>query len=229
MILIGEDYTLKSDSMTYNTITKETITFGYTEIISEDSTYIESLGGSFQQETKNSKLTSSKIETNDYILEADFINFDEKNSTYQASQNVILKIKESDYFVYGDQGEYNKTENITKIFGNTLLKKNIENDTFYLSSDTILAIDDDKDINKLFAYNDVKFYKKNFIGKSDSMIFIIEDSTINMFNDPVIWNYSNQITSDTINFKLYNDQVEEMNLIKIHLLFLQILWEIIIK
>ena len=35
-----------------------------------------------------------------------------------------------------------------------------------------------------------------------------------MFNDPVIWNYSNQITSDTINFKLYNDQVEEMNLIK---------------
>ena len=46
------------------------------------------------------------------------------------------------------------------------------------------------------------------------MIFIIEDSTINMFNDPVIWNYSNQITSDTINFKLYNDQVEEMNLIK---------------
>ena len=214
MILIGEDYTLKSDSMTYNTITKETITFGYTEIISEDSTYIESLGGSFQQETKNSKLTSSKIETNDYILEADFINFDEKNSTYQANQNVILKIKESDYFVYGDQGEYNKTENITKIFGNTLLKKNIENDTFYLSSDTILAIDDDKDINKLFAYNDVKFYKKNFIGKSDSMIFIIEDSTINMFNDPVIWNYSNQITSDTINFKLYNDQVEEMNLIK---------------
>ena len=214
VILVGEDYTLKSDSMTYNTITKETITFGYTEIISEDSTYIESLGGSFQQETKNSKLTSSKIETNDYILEADFINFDEKNSTYQASQNVILKIKESDYFVYGDQGEYNKSENITKIFGNTLLKKNIENDTFYLSSDTILAIDDDKDINKLFAYNDVKFYKKNFIGKSDSMIFIIKDSTINMFNDPVIWNYSNQITSDTINFKLYNDQVEEMNLIK---------------
>ena len=68
VILIGEDYTLKSDSMTYNTITKETITFGYTEIISEDSTYIESLGGSFQQETKIQKLTSSKIETNDYIL-----------------------------------------------------------------------------------------------------------------------------------------------------------------
>ena len=215
VILVGEDYTLKSDSMTYNTITKETITFGYTEIISEDSTYIESLGGSFQQETKKFKADiGQNRDKMDYILEADFINFDEKNSTYQASQNVILKIKESDYFVYGDQGEYNKTENITKIFGNTLLKKNIENDTFYLSSDTILAIDDDKDINKLFAYNDVKFYKKNFIGKSDSMIFIIEDSTINMFNDPVIWNHSNQITSDTINFKLYNDQVEEMNLIK---------------
>ena len=35
-----------------------------------------------------------------------------------------------------------------------------------------------------------------------------------MYNNPIIWNYSNQITSDTIIFKLYDNQVDEMNLIK---------------
>ncbi len=212
--LIGENYTLKSDSMSYYTLLKEAITYGYTKIISKDSTYIESLGGTFRQETNNSKLKSSKIETKKYILEADYINFDEENSIYYAKNNVILNIKESDYFVYGDEGIYKKSNNSTKIFGNSLLKKNIENDTFYLSSDTILAIDDKENINKLFAYNNVKFYKQDFIGKSDSLIFLIEDSIISMYNNPIIWNYSNQITSDTIIFKLYDNQVDEMNLIK---------------
>ncbi len=214
VILVGENYTLESDSMTYNTILREATTFGYTEIISEDSTYIESLGGTFREESNNSNLKSSKIETSNYILEADYINFDEENSFYYAKKNVILNIKESNYFVYGEEGIYDKSKNLTKIFGNSLLKKNIENDTFYLSSDTILAIDDSQDINQLLAYNDVKFYKKDFIGKADSLIFYISDSIIKMFNDPILWNYSNQITSDTISFKLFNNQVEKMNMIR---------------
>ena len=61
--------------MTYNSTTKEAITYGYTEILSDDSLYIESLGGSFTQDSNNSSLNSSKIESDEYILEANFINF----------------------------------------------------------------------------------------------------------------------------------------------------------
>jgi len=173
--LIGENYILLSDSMTYNSISKEAITFGFTKIQSEDSIIIESDGGLFRQETNYSKLNSSKIETDQYILEGDIINFDDENSIYYASKNVKLKIKESDYYVYGDEGIYSKENNTTKIFGNTLLKKIIENDTFYLSSDTILAVDKESEIQNLFAYKNVKFYKNNFIGKSDSILFNIND------------------------------------------------------
>ena len=66
----------------------------------------------------------------------------------------------------------------------------------------------------IIAYNNVKFYKKNFKGKTDSISFIIKDSLINMFNNPIIWNGNNQITSDSINFKIYDNTIEEMNLIK---------------
>ena len=212
--LLGDDYILKSDSMTYNSITKEAITYGYTEIISDDSLYIESLGGSFIQGSNNSKLNSSKIETNEYTLEAEFINFDETNSIYFAEKNVKLKIKKTDYFVIGDKGFYDRKSNLTKIYGNTLLKKNIEKDTFYLSSDTILALDKKNEINKLFAYNNVKFYKNNFVGKTDSVVFFVSDSLLEMYNNPIIWNNNNQISSDTIKFKLIDEKVDEMNLIK---------------
>ena len=212
--LIGENYILKSDSMTYNSISKEAITFGFTKIKSEDSIIIESDGGLFKQETNYSKLNSSKIETEQYILEGDIINFDDENSIYYASKNVKLKIKESDYYVYGDEGIYTKENNTSKIFGNTLLKKIIENDTFYLSSDTILAIEKENKIQNLFAYKNVKFYKNNFFGKSDSILFNINDSLIKMYNDPIIWNQNNQITSDTISFKLISNKVEQMSLSK---------------
>ena len=35
-----------------------------------------------------------------------------------------------------------------------------------------------------------------------------------MYDDPIVWNGNNQITSDTINFKIYNDKIEEMNILK---------------
>ena len=109
--LIGENYIFKSDSMTYNSFSKEAITFGFTEIKSEDSVMIESMGGVFRQETNYSKLSSSKVETDQYILEGDIINYDDENSIYYASKNVRLKIKESDYYVFGDEGIYFKDSN----------------------------------------------------------------------------------------------------------------------
>ena len=210
--LQGKDYKLSADSMSYNSKTKEAITYGYTEILSDDSLYIESLGGSFIQDSNNSKLNSSKIESDEYILEADFINFDEINSIYLAQNKVKLKIKETDYYVLGDEGIYDRENNITKIYGNTLLRKNIEQDTFYLTSDTILAFDSKNDMSKLYAYNNVKFYKNNFIGKTDSVVFLVKDSLLEMYNEPIIWNNNNQISSDTIKFKLIDDKVDEMNL-----------------
>ena len=200
--------------MTYNTDTKEAITYGFSEIISDDSVRIKSLGSSFNEINSNTKLSSSRIETNEYILEADEINYNESELIYEASNNIKLKIKDSDYYIFGNSGIYDSNKKITKIYDEPLLKKHIEKDTFYLTSDTILAYGDENSISVLRAFHNVKFYRDEFTGKSDSMKFDLEDSTITMFNDPVVWSGKNQITSDTISFILSNNNIEEMNLVK---------------
>ena len=86
---VGDDYVLQSDSMTYNSQINEARTFGYTEILSNDSVYVEALGGRFRQTKNRSNLRSSKIETNKYILEAKFIDLDDNKSLYEAKENVI--------------------------------------------------------------------------------------------------------------------------------------------
>ena len=210
----GPEYILKTDSLKYNSTNEVLETYGFTEIFTEDSIYIEAHGGNFKTKKESSLLNMSIIETNNYILEANEINLDNETMFYYANDNVNLKIKDSDYTVSGNEGYYDKKKNITKIYGDPLLKKVFQNDTFYLSSDTIVAFDDSTNLDMIIAYNNVKFYKKNFKGKTDSISFIIEDSLINMFNNPIIWNGDNQITSDSINFKIYDNTIEEMNLIK---------------
>ena len=84
-------------------------------------------------------------------------------------------------------------------------------------------------MSKLYAYNNVKFYKNNFIGKTDSVVFLIKDSLLEMYNEPIIWNNNNQISSDTIKFKIIDDRIDEMNLLEIHLLYLKIHLGILIK
>ena len=211
---IGDDYLLKTDSMKYNSKIKEATTYTFTEIFSDDSVYVEASGGKFKQSKSESSLKSSTIESNDYILKAKFIDFNNDESLYEAYDNVSLFIKNTEYIVSGETGIYDKKNNFIKIYGDALLKKNIENDTFYLSSDTILAIENNKEIKTLLAYNSVKFYRDDFLGKSDSILFNVDDSLLFMYNDPIIWNGNNQITSDTINFILNRDKIDSMNLIR---------------
>ena len=210
----GPEYILKTDSLKYNSTNEVLETYGFTEIFTEDSIYIKALGGKFKTKKKSSLLNMGIIETNNYILAANEINLDNETMFYYANNNIKLQIKNSDYIISGNEGYYDKKKNITKIYGDPLLKKVFQNDTFYLSSDTIIAFGDSSNLNVIIAYNNVKFYKKNFKGKTDSISFIIKDSLINMFNNPIIWNGNNQITSDSINFKIYDNTIEEMNLIK---------------
>jgi lipopolysaccharide export system protein LptA len=210
----GPEYILFTDSLKYNSINEVIVTYDSTRIVTEDNIYVHSLGGNFKTKIKSSFLKMSTIETNNYTLEANEINLDNNTLFYLANKNVKLKVKDSDYIVTGNKGYYDKKNNITKIYDNALLKKVFSNDTFYLSSDTIIAYDDSTNLDMIIAHNNVKFYKKNFKGKADSITFLIKDSIINMFNNPIIWNGDNQITSDSINFKIYGNNIEEMNLIK---------------
>ena len=119
----GPEYILKTDSLKYNSTNEVLETYGFTEIFTEDSIYIEAHGGNFKTKKESSLLNMSIIETNNYILEANTINLDNETMFYYANDNVNLKIKDSDYTVSGNEGYYDKKKNITKIYGDPLLKK----------------------------------------------------------------------------------------------------------
>lgn len=213
VVLIAPDFTLKTDTLRYNTITKVAYTYGTTEIVSEDGTVLHALGGEFRTITDQSEFTEGHVETDDYTLEGDQLYFDDVRKYYKAIGHVKLTAKEKDVIIIGEEGYYDKESEISKIFGNPIMKRILEADTFYLAADTLVAIESAYDSAKrILAYHDIRIYKEGLQGIADSMAYFRADSLIYFYRDPVMWNERNQIVADTISLEIGDNQIEKMNL-----------------
>ncbi|RED93386.1 OstA-like protein [Marinoscillum furvescens] len=213
VVLTAPDFTLYTDTLRYNTITKVAYTFGPTKITTEDGTTLHAQGGEFRTVVDESEFIEGNVETEDYYLEGDELFFDEAEKYYKAISNVVLRAKDEDVIITGDEGYYDRRNGISKVYGNPLMKRILEADTFYLAADTLVAIESKYDSAKrILAYHDIKVYKEGLQGIADSMAYFNQDSIIYFYKDPVMWNNSNQITGDTISLEVSEDEIKRMNL-----------------
>ncbi len=213
VVLIAPDYTLKTDTLRYNTETKVAYTFGRTEIITEDSTVLHALGGEFRTESEQSEFVQGNIETPEYILEGDELYFDDIRKYYKSEGHTKLTAKNKDLIIIGDEGYYDKEAGYSKIYGRPIMKRIFKSDTLYLSADTLVAVENKADsLKRILAYFNVKIFKEGLQGKADSMAYFRQDSIIFFYNDPIMWNGKNQITGDTIALFTRNENLDRMHL-----------------
>jgi lipopolysaccharide export system protein LptA len=212
--LVNPENTLRADSLFYDMITKIARTIGPTEIISSDGTVLNSeTGGEFRMRVNRTMITAGEIETDSYILRGDKLFYDRDKGTNSAEGNVYMFSKEDDIIITGTAADNDEMTGITKIYGMPLMKKLFEEDTFYLAADTLISIDDSLDVNKrLLAYNNVRFYREDLQGKADSLLYELSDSTLFLFNDPLLWSGRNQIEADSMNIVFRGNQIHTLNL-----------------
>jgi lipopolysaccharide export system protein LptA len=63
---------------------------------------------------------------------------------------------------------------------------------------------------QLYAFRNVKVYRKDFQAKCDSLFYNIADSTIRFFYEPIIWAKNSQMTADSIRAQLRNNIIDKM-------------------
>ncbi|MDA0195253.1 MAG: Organic solvent tolerance protein OstA [Bacteroidetes bacterium] len=212
--LINEQYTLFADTLEYLTPTKIAYTYGPTRIVNKDSSVLNSIGGEYFTIIKQESFQKGRITTEDYFLDADRLFFDDLNGIYRAIGNVKMTARHEHTWILGNEGHYNNELGLTKVWGNAIMKKLMnDEDTFFLSADTLVSIESVIDTeDRILAYNDVKLFKTNLQGKSDSASYVVIDSLINFYSDPVLWNEGNQMESDTIDVQLVSNLIDRMYL-----------------
>lgn len=212
VVLVTPDYTLESERLVYDRITKVAVTPTFTKTTLKDGEIVYADdGGTYVTDRKQVTYKSGKIDTEDYEIFGDDLFFDDIRQLSTAKGNVILVSKEDDLVIFGDHAISSKEKGYTKVWGNTLLMKPFETDTLFLTADTLKSVDADIDsLKRILAFNKVKFYKTDLQGIADSLAYFNADSILHFYQDPVMWNEKSQMVADTIKAHIKNSTIERI-------------------
>ncbi|OJJ16068.1 hypothetical protein BKI52_35455 [marine bacterium AO1-C] len=210
-----------SDNIQYNMVSKMAYFRGKTKILSKDGT-VYANEGEYNTKTKVSNFRTKgdarpKAETEEYILLGDSLYYDNSNRIGFAKGNARLISKKDSIVIDGDIGRFWGKEGISKVYGSALMKNISEGDTLYLAADTLISIRRKKEnsedsVKILKAFHNTKIFRTELQGKCDSLIYNFSDSSIYMYNDPVLWDNKSQLSGDSIRVQMANNKIHTMHL-----------------
>ena len=213
VIATGEDATMYSDTLRYQTETKVVYFMGPTKLVDSENQTFNYQSGTYDTRGGNSNFSSGAVESESYFLKGNEYQLYENEGYYIVNDNVELLAKEDDVIVNGDKSIHWKEEAKTIIFENAMMRIITDPDTLYVTADTLISLDSDVDsLKRILAYSSVRLYHNDFQGRADSLSFQISDSLIYFYKDPVLWTAGNQMSGDTINIEIGNKGIKQLNI-----------------
>ncbi len=203
--LVNKDYVMTSDTMKYNTATEIATILGPTHIIG-DSSYLYSENGWFDTKNNISELLkNSTIRKGDSQLQGDYIYYEDNSGKGIAKGNVIINDFKNKIIIAGDNAKYNDFTQNALMTDSAMFIQYYNSDSLFLHADTLFTKPDTSEVDQklVICYNNVRFYKSDTQGRSDSLVYFTKDSTIQLFIEPVIWAENSQLSAEFIEMKNY--------------------------
>ncbi len=228
----GQMSNIFSQNLQYSEISK-IVYFGSETVITNAKSKLYADRGEHNTITSVSKFQGrSRIDNKDYTLRGDDLYYDEKRAYGVAKGKAQIYVKKDSLYVNGDVGTFYGRQGLTRMHGNAYVRQISGKDTLFLSADTLLSYNNkilsDADSRKLspkqdstrranekkqiLAFGNVKIFRKEVQGRSDSLSYSFKDSVIVMYHDPIIWNGTNQLSADTIKMFSANGKMDKLRM-----------------
>ncbi|WP_179346360.1 OstA-like protein [Winogradskyella ursingii] len=226
VVLVNPEYTLNTDRLDFFTETGYAYLFGPSTIVGETSTVYTERGfydtnndiGHFQR--------NARIDYDNRTVEGDSLYFDRNRSFASATNNITITDTINKSVVRGHYAEVWREKDSVFITKRALGITVQEQDSVYIHADTLM-VTGKPDHRITRAYYNVKLYKSDLAGKSDSihvdhktgltqLINLSRFSSTDAFataRKPILWNIGNQMTGDTIHL-ISNVETEKLDSLK---------------
>jgi lipopolysaccharide export system protein LptA len=211
VVLTNPEHTAYSDTMVYNTRTEIAWFYGPTIIRGEDNTIYCEYGWYDTRLDQGHLSRRASIWSQEQTLSGDSLFYDRATGFGIAKGNVVVTDTLNKMLVKGKTGRMWEDIGKSYITGMAQAITYDDKDSLYMHADTLfLYFDKEKKARSMFAYYGVKFYRADIQGKCDSLAYLMSDSTIRMYHDPVLWSKENQITSDSMHIAIVNQQIDSL-------------------
>ncbi|MBK8700255.1 MAG: hypothetical protein IPN29_12290 [Saprospiraceae bacterium] len=218
----GTEYA-RADTLTYFEETKISQLVGHAYFINQTN---EAEGAYISYDKTNDRFAlkgKGQIKDSTQIIQAEFLDYDKLKKKGIAVGSVIWRDTAASSSIHADslyvdgERDYMSASNKS---GKPLLTTLIDKDTMFLSADTlrkskyIITVDSLRsDTIKYFTGdNHVEIYKSDLQAVTDSLIFNEKDSVFTLFNQPLLWSDTTQLSGDTARIYLKNKKISRLEL-----------------
>lgn len=235
VVLKDPNRTIYADSLRYNTDKEIAYFITKTKIIDKDSNIIETNSGYY--DTKKEKAffgDNAIIHKDDSYVKAASIDYDNDTKQAIAQGNVVWSDSSERTTILSNYIYSNEDSSYVKAFKDPLMMSvsEDEKDTLYLSADTLLtfkipvttwttttdstgkidSIEQTDSIKIVKAYYHMKLIQGEVSATADSMYYSEKDSTFKLYNNPIMWMDSTQITGDSIYLYTHDKEINKIDI-----------------
>ncbi len=211
VVLVNEDYVLSTDTLNYHTQFKTLDFTGPTTIVG-DSSYMYAETGFHDTENDFTRLTKHAfMQDKANTLEGDSLYYNKTLGIAEVFENVQMTDTIQHMVVTGGYANYRKKEQFAFVVDSALAILIDEGDSLFIHADTLKILLDSTDkVERLLAYQHMKFFREDFQGMSDSLVYNMKDSTVYFYKEPVLWYEENQFKADEIQLVTYDGAMDSV-------------------
>ena len=226
------NYIVKSERLDYFTDVDNAYLYGSTNIVGDDYLIYCEKGFYDLKKEKGNFQKNAKINYDGKIILGDSLFFEKSREYASATNRVIINDTVNSSIIYGHYGEVFKAKDSAIITKRAVALNIIENDSLFIHADTLVATGP-QDNRILRGYYDVRFFKKDVKGRSDSLFLNqqtgdielikkpLTNKEIQLFTEedknkrnPILWFGDSQMTGDQI-FLLSEIKSKKLDSLKI--------------
>ncbi len=203
--LVNPRFVLTSDTLKYSTDTKIATILGPSVIESDSGTIYSSFGwyNTVTDESMLYKRSTVYNKERTQSITADSLFYNRKTGFCEAFGDMFMNDTAQKAILTGNYGYLDQITNFAFATDSAQMIEYSQIDTLYLHADTLQMRTIGKE-REMKAFHGVRIFRRDMQGVCDSLQFNTKDSTLRLYNEPILWNTGYQMTGDTI-VMFFND------------------------
>ena len=213
VVITNPEYVLTSAQLDFYAESGHAFLYGPSTITSEESKIYSERGFYDTRDNTGYFVKNSRIDYDNRILEGDSLYFNRNSKFASATNNIQVTDTINNSIIRGHYAEVFREKDSVFITKKAVAVTLQEKDPVYIHADTLM-VTGQPDNRVIRGFYDVRLFKSDMSGKSDSIHVRENTGLTQMLGNPVIWSGNNQLTGETIH--LWNNvETEELDSLKV--------------
>ena len=212
--IVNPENTVDSERLDYFTENGHTYLYGPSTVKSPGSTLYCERGFYDTKTNIGYAIKNARIDYDNRRVLGDSIYFDSNRNFASATNNIRVIDTANHSLIKGHYAEVFKAKDSVFITKRALAISKQENDSIFIHSDTIM-VTGKPDKRLLRGFYDVRIYKTDMSGKSDSISVDQNTGLTKLIGKPILWANKNQMTGDTIQL-ISNQKTQKLDSLKVY-------------